>query len=99
MSEIFPLARERQLSAPANFLPLTLTLLLPLFFLTSAFGQATVNENLETAYIYVDTAKGSDSNPGTLFDAFFSSGTTQRRTVPPRNTSWPRHPFSAPTRR
>ena len=66
MSEIFPLARERQLSAPANFLPLTLTLLLPLFFLTSAFGQATVNENLETAYIYVDTAKGSDSNPGTL---------------------------------
>ncbi len=30
------------------------------------FAQATVNENLETAFVYVDVAKGSDSNPGTL---------------------------------
>jgi len=28
-------------------------------------AQAVVNENLETAFIYVDAAKGSDSNPGT----------------------------------
>ena len=31
-----------------------------------AWGQATVNENLETAYIYVDANSGSDSNPGTM---------------------------------
>ena len=30
-----------------------------------AFGQASVNENLETAFIYVDGAVGSDSNSGT----------------------------------
>jgi hypothetical protein len=28
-------------------------------------AQATVNENLETAFLYVDVTKGSDSNPGT----------------------------------
>lgn len=28
-------------------------------------AQATVNESLETAYLYVDVNKGSDSNPGT----------------------------------
>lgn len=28
-------------------------------------AQATVNENLETAFLYVDANKGSDSNPGT----------------------------------
>ncbi len=31
----------------------------------SALGQATVNESLETATIYVDAVNGSDSNPGT----------------------------------
>jgi hypothetical protein len=56
---------SRQSFVPVNFLQLILALLLPLFFLTNAFGQATVNESLETAYIYVDTVKGSDSNPGT----------------------------------
>jgi hypothetical protein len=30
-----------------------------------AWGQATVNEGLETAFLYVDAVKGSDSNPGT----------------------------------
>jgi hypothetical protein len=39
-----------------------------LFFLTFSTAhvaaQASVNENLETATLYVDTAKGSDSNPG-----------------------------------
>ena len=30
-----------------------------------AFCQANINEGLETAYIYVDAVKGSDSNPGT----------------------------------
>jgi hypothetical protein len=29
------------------------------------WGQANVNESLETAFIYVDTNTGSDSNPGT----------------------------------
>ena len=33
---------------------------------TLAWGQATVNENLETAQIYVDANSGSDSNPGTM---------------------------------
>src|ERR1700719_729259 len=65
-AEVSPLARERQSSVPVK-LPLTvfIALLLPFFFLSSAFGQATVNESLETATLYVDTAKGSDSNPGT----------------------------------
>jgi hypothetical protein len=35
------------------------------FLSALAFGQAVVNENRETAFIYVDGAKGSDSNPGT----------------------------------
>jgi len=64
-SAVTPLARERQSSTPENVLQLTLTLLLPIFFLGSAFGQANVNEGLETATLYVDTAKGSDSNSGT----------------------------------
>ena len=36
-----------------------------LFLSHLSFGQATVNESLETAYIYVDAAKGNDSNSGT----------------------------------
>jgi hypothetical protein len=36
-----------------------------LFFSRSSFGQANINENLETAYIYVNGTTGSDSNPGT----------------------------------
>ena len=40
--------------------------LLGIFFLTQfSVGQATVNESLETAFIYVDAAKGNDSNSGT----------------------------------
>ena len=31
----------------------------------TAFAQANVNESLETAFVYVDGTKGSDSNPGT----------------------------------
>ncbi|HXJ91861.1 MAG TPA: choice-of-anchor D domain-containing protein [Terriglobia bacterium] len=39
---------------------------LSLFFSSfPAFGQATINEGLETALIYVDAVNGSDSNPGT----------------------------------
>ncbi len=34
-------------------------------FAASAWAQATVNESLETAFIYVDGTNGSDSNPGT----------------------------------
>ncbi len=35
------------------------------FLLGTAFGQATVNESLETASLYVDGATGKDTNPGT----------------------------------
>jgi hypothetical protein len=35
-----------------------------LFLSHLSFGQANVNENLETAYIYVDGTTGSDSNSG-----------------------------------
>ncbi len=35
-----------------------------LFVSHFSFGQATVNESLETAYIYVDGTNGSDSNSG-----------------------------------
>jgi hypothetical protein len=42
-----------------------LALLLPSFFVAGAFGQANVNEKLETANIYVDGTTGSDTNPGT----------------------------------
>ena len=40
------------------------TLLAALFLSPCAWGQATVDESLETAFIYVDP-NGSDSNPGT----------------------------------
>src|SRR5271165_3659915 len=62
-----PLARVRQSSVPFIFLQpsILIPILLPFFFLTSAFGQATVNESLETANVYVNGTTGSDSNPGT----------------------------------
>jgi hypothetical protein len=62
-----PLARNRQSPVPVNFLArnILITLLLPGFFLARSFAQATVNESLETATVYVDTATGSDTNPGT----------------------------------
>jgi hypothetical protein len=61
------LARTRQSSVPANFLHTSILIpfLLPFFLLAGAFGQANVNENLETANVYVDGATGSDTNPGT----------------------------------
>lgn len=36
-----------------------------LFISQFVFAQATVNESLETAFLYVDAVNGSDSNPGT----------------------------------
>src|SRR5215831_8746699 len=42
-----------------------LTLPLILFLSLTCFGQANVNESLETATVYVDGVNGSDSNPGT----------------------------------
>ncbi len=66
MSEVFPLARERQPFVPANFpFIIFITLLLTIFLVGSAFGQANVNESLETATLYVDTVNGNDSNSGT----------------------------------
>jgi hypothetical protein len=45
---------------------LLLCLALFLFIIrVDSFGQANVNENLETNFIYVDGTNGSDSNPGT----------------------------------
>jgi hypothetical protein len=41
------------------------SLLLLVLLCSSAWGQATVNENLESAFIYVDAKTGSDSNTGT----------------------------------
>lgn len=62
-----PRARSRLSCASVNFLQpfILIPLLLPFFLLTGAFGQANVNESLETANVYVDGATGSDSNPGT----------------------------------
>jgi hypothetical protein len=62
-----PLARNRQWCVRVTFLQpfILIPLLLPFFFLTGAFGQATVNESLETANVYVNGTTGSDSNPGT----------------------------------
>jgi hypothetical protein len=62
-----PLARTSQRSVPATFLHpfILIPLLLPFFLLVGAFGQANVNESLETANVYVDGATGSDTNPGT----------------------------------
>src|SRR5882757_6618198 len=61
------LARNRQslVWSDAFCRVILLTLLLPFFFLAAASSQATVNEGLETAYIYVDAVKGSDTNSGT----------------------------------
>jgi hypothetical protein len=66
MSPASPLAKSRSSVRVHSFQPaILIPLLLPFFFLTGAFGQATVNEKLETANVYVDGATGSDSNPGT----------------------------------
>jgi hypothetical protein len=42
-----------------------LILVAGLFYGTFAWSQANVDESLETAFLYVDANKGSDSNPGT----------------------------------
>jgi len=41
------------------------TIIALLLFASMGWGQAQVNEKLETAFIYVDVNTGSDSNPGT----------------------------------
>jgi hypothetical protein len=53
---------------------LVLGILLLATFLGTAWGQANVNENLETAFIYVDGTTGSDSNPGTQAEPFKTIG-------------------------
>jgi hypothetical protein len=63
--DVFATARKRQPSAPLTYFNLFICSLLLSCCATSAFAQANVNESLETAYIYVDTKTGSDSNPGT----------------------------------
>lgn len=44
------------------------------FFLPCLWGQASVNETLETAFYWVDAVKGSDLNPGTQALPFKSIG-------------------------
>jgi|ERR1022692_578541 hypothetical protein len=63
----FPQALSRQSSSRESLLQpsILITFLLPLFFLAHALGQATVNEGLETALVYVNGSTGSDTNPGT----------------------------------
>lgn len=63
----FPQAPSRQSSSRENLLQpsILITFLLPFFFLANALGQASVNEGLETAFVYVNGATGSDTNPGT----------------------------------
>src|SRR5437867_3532878 len=43
------------------------------------WSQATVDESLETAYIYVDAASGSDLNPGTQTLPLKSVGAAAQR--------------------
>jgi hypothetical protein len=43
-----------------------LALLFVLFSSLTAFCQASINEGLESAFIYVDALHGSDGNPGTI---------------------------------
>src|SRR5215471_5458687 len=52
--------------APGGRVLKTRLILAVLFCSSLAWGQANVNESLETAYIYVDGNTGSDSNPGTM---------------------------------
>lgn len=51
-------------------------IILGLFPLTTsvAWGQANVDESKETAYVYVNGTKGSDSNPGTQLAPFKTIG-------------------------
>jgi len=61
-----PLAKSQSCARVYAFRPaILIALLLPFFFPAGALGQANVNENLETANVYVDGATGSDTNPGT----------------------------------
>ena len=65
-SEISPALRERRVCPPNRRLACCSILFsLGTFLLPQASAQANVNESLETATLYVDTNKGSDSNPGT----------------------------------
>ena len=65
-SFLLPPSGSRKPSRKVNLVRNILgALIFPVLFIIACWGQATVNENLETAYIYVDTVTGSDSNPGT----------------------------------
>ena len=65
--DVCPLAGNGQLSnRPRSlYFLLLLSSVSAFFLLGTAFGQATVNESLETASLYVDGATGKDTNPGT----------------------------------
>src|SRR5215831_4563352 len=45
-----------------------------MFFSHIVFAQANVNEGLETAFLYVDAVKGSDSNSGSQSSPFKTIG-------------------------
>jgi hypothetical protein len=63
--ELFPATQKQYVSPRKSALGFLLLASSTFLFLGAAFGQANVNEGLETATLYVDTNKGSDSNPGT----------------------------------
>ena len=64
--EISPVPRNPQVClAKSHFACFVVLFSLTSFLVPRAFAQAKVNESLETATLYVDTNKGSDSNPGT----------------------------------
>jgi hypothetical protein len=50
-------------------------------FSTSGWSQASVNEGLETANIYVDSSKGSDSNNGSLASPLKTIGAAASRAL------------------
>jgi hypothetical protein len=66
MSRVPPCAGKGQpLSRFGLLSHILVTSLLPFIWAGMALGQATINEGLESSYIYVNGTTGSDSNPGT----------------------------------
>jgi hypothetical protein len=62
--DVSPLANTGQ-SSRFSFRWSLIASLLPFFLLGVGFGQANINEGLESVYLYVNGTTGSDSNPGT----------------------------------
>src|SRR6516164_464018 len=57
------------------------TIIALLLFANMGWSQAQVNENLETAFIYVDVNTGSDSNPGTASQPLKTIGAAASKAI------------------